>query len=243
MLYGMHPGWANFIRMSQWSAEHVPKGKMIASRKQDMSFVYTGREFYPIYSVPKVPTDSVLNLIQKDTSSVYVTVAETNIFNKKGLERLYESYRFYIKLFMTGEFAPNSKEQGNSVNILYAFPKVHAEELIKYLSANNVPYEKGIKNIIEGMRKKYDNLYVYDPDVLLRILKHDSVDYAIITNIKYNNNYGKAVTSMGTVSNFLHFIELKYPILTVENKIGKEEECAILLKIHYERLNTAVVKI
>ncbi|MBI3500271.1 MAG: hypothetical protein HY063_00605 [Bacteroidetes bacterium] len=244
MLYGMHPGWANFIRMSQYAAEHVPEGKKVASRKADMSFVYTGREFYPIYTVPKLSADSVLNLIQKDTSSVYVTVIETDIFRKPGLERLYESYRFYVKTFLSGEYGPNSKQQGNVTNILYAFPKIHAEQLINYLVANKVPYEKGIKNIIDGLRKKYDNLYVYDPDMLLKILKHENVDYAIITNIKYKNNYGKEVTSMGTVSNFLHFIELKYPILSVEHKIGDENvDGAMLLQIHYERLNTAVVKI
>ena len=205
-----------------------------------MSFVYTGREFYPIYSVPKMPTDSMLNLVVKDTANVYVTVIETNIFKKAGLERLYESYRFYAKFFISGEFSANSKEQGSTVNILYSFPKKQAEELIHYFELNKVPYEKGIKNIVDGLRKKYDNIYIYDPDMLLRTLKHDNVEYAIVTNIKYTNSFGKSITSMGTVSNYLHFIELKYPILTIVNKIGKEEECALLLQIHYERLNAAV---
>ncbi len=243
MLYGMHPGLANFIRLSQWAAKNTPKDKLIASRKQDISFVYTGREFYGIYTVPRLNTDSMLNIVARDTANVYVTVQETNIFRKKGLEQLYESYRFYIKFFISSEYAPQSKEQGNVVNILYGFPKKNSEELIHYFDSNKVPYEKGIKNILDVLKKKYDKIYIYDPDHLLKILKHDNVEYAIITNIKYKNQYGKDVTSMGTVSNFLQIIELKYPILSIEHKIGKEEDFAALLKIHYERLNAAVVKL
>jgi len=66
MYYGYTPDWENFLRLSAWCADSLPKGSYVASRKAPMSFVYAkGMPFYPVYSVPAV--DSTTNLSNPDT--------------------------------------------------------------------------------------------------------------------------------------------------------------------------------
>src|SRR3989339_240630 len=44
ILFGLTPDWVNFIKMSQWAAVNIDQKYLIASRKPDISFVYTGRK-------------------------------------------------------------------------------------------------------------------------------------------------------------------------------------------------------
>ena len=50
---GLTPDWKNFINMSIWAAKNVPDSVMIASRKPNISFIYTKRRFRGIYKVPQ----------------------------------------------------------------------------------------------------------------------------------------------------------------------------------------------
>lgn len=51
---GYTQDWINFLKASEWCAQNLPDDVVIASRKEPMSYIYSGgREFYPIYRVPK----------------------------------------------------------------------------------------------------------------------------------------------------------------------------------------------
>ena len=50
--YGYTPDWQNYLKISAWCADSLPKESLVACRKAPMSFVYgKGKHFYPIYSV------------------------------------------------------------------------------------------------------------------------------------------------------------------------------------------------
>jgi hypothetical protein len=50
--YGYTPDWKNYLQISRWCADSLPKESLVACRKAPMSFVYAnGKHFYPIYSV------------------------------------------------------------------------------------------------------------------------------------------------------------------------------------------------
>lgn len=54
---GYTQDWENFLKASEWCAANLPKEAVVASRKEPMSYLYSGgREFYPIYRVPKDTT-------------------------------------------------------------------------------------------------------------------------------------------------------------------------------------------
>jgi hypothetical protein len=55
--YGYTPDWINFLKCSEWCADHLPADALVASRKAPMSFVYgKGKKFFPVYSVVKKDT-------------------------------------------------------------------------------------------------------------------------------------------------------------------------------------------
>ncbi|MFM9944965.1 MAG: ArnT family glycosyltransferase, partial [Bacteroidia bacterium] len=60
--------YKNFLMLSEWCADSLPKGSLVASRKAPMSFVYgRGMEFYPIYKANgSQNADSVLSLLKKN---------------------------------------------------------------------------------------------------------------------------------------------------------------------------------
>jgi len=58
--------------MSKWAAKNVPDNVMIASRKPNISFIYTKRRFWGIYKVPQnTHPDSLLqNLYDRNVKFV-----------------------------------------------------------------------------------------------------------------------------------------------------------------------------
>ena len=64
---GYTDDYKNFLMLSEWCADSLPKGSFVASRKAPMSFVYgRGMEFYPIYKVnfPR-DADSILTKLKE----------------------------------------------------------------------------------------------------------------------------------------------------------------------------------
>lgn len=78
IFYGYTNDWVNYLRMSQWCADNLPKDAHIAARKAPMSFIYTGKEFFPIYKAYYTNADSVLNFFQKNKVD-YVILASLRI--------------------------------------------------------------------------------------------------------------------------------------------------------------------
>ena len=72
---GYTPDWINYLKLSTWCADSLPKESLVAARKAPMSFVYGhGKEFYPIYTVFSHDPDSVLNRF-KNEKVEYVILA------------------------------------------------------------------------------------------------------------------------------------------------------------------------
>lgn len=65
IFYGYTPDWVNYLRMSRWCADSLPKDASVAVRKAPISFIYTGKKFYPVYKAYYTDADSVLNYFQK----------------------------------------------------------------------------------------------------------------------------------------------------------------------------------
>jgi hypothetical protein len=62
ILYGYTPDWINYLKMSRWCADSLPKDAKVAVRKSSMSFIYAnGKEFFPVYRVYSTNADSLLN--------------------------------------------------------------------------------------------------------------------------------------------------------------------------------------
>jgi hypothetical protein len=59
--YGYAPDYVNYLKMSRWCADSLPKDAYVAARKAPMSFIYgRGKEFFPVYRVYSTNPDSLL---------------------------------------------------------------------------------------------------------------------------------------------------------------------------------------
>ena len=68
--YGYTPDWENYLKLSEWCADHLPPDAVIAARKAPMSFVYgKGRTFFPVYSAVAINPNS--NLSDPDSVLAY----------------------------------------------------------------------------------------------------------------------------------------------------------------------------
>jgi len=67
MSYGFTPDWANYINMSKWCADNLSADAKVATRKAEVSFIYTDKEmFFPVYKVTSSNADSVLDYFKKN---------------------------------------------------------------------------------------------------------------------------------------------------------------------------------
>ncbi|MCB9032426.1 MAG: hypothetical protein H6553_01160 [Chitinophagales bacterium] len=76
--YGYTPDWQNYVNMSIWCKDNLPK-ENIAIRKAPMSYIFSGgKEFYPVYNVPTQDADSLLDpLIQNKVN--YIVTSELRL--------------------------------------------------------------------------------------------------------------------------------------------------------------------
>jgi len=96
---GMTPDWVNYINMCKWAAKNVPQEKVIASRKPNIAFVYTGRRFYGIYKVETSDPDTLLNELYANKID-YVVMASLRKIEAKKTEytiNTIQRYLYYIQ--------------------------------------------------------------------------------------------------------------------------------------------------
>jgi len=84
-LAGFTPDWVNFLKMSEWAAQNVPADAKIASRKPDISFIYTNRRFWGMFNVPSENADTLLNILKKNNVR-YVIMASLRKFEAQKTE-------------------------------------------------------------------------------------------------------------------------------------------------------------
>jgi hypothetical protein len=92
---GFSPDWVNFINMSIWAAKNVPEGKVIASRKPSISFIYTNRRFFGIYNVDTNNADSLLNYLHKYKVE-YVIMASLRKFEPKRTDQIINTIQRFL---------------------------------------------------------------------------------------------------------------------------------------------------
>jgi hypothetical protein len=63
--YGMTPDYQNYLSLAKWTTENIPSDDMIATRMPTVCWIYTGREFHGIWSVPNEDADSLLGALKE----------------------------------------------------------------------------------------------------------------------------------------------------------------------------------
>ena len=96
ILYGYTPDWVNYLKMSRWCADSLPKDAKIAVRKSAMSFIYAnGREFFPVYRVYSTNADSLLEYFRTNKVS-YIMLPSLRINPDKNTGDIITTMQFMV---------------------------------------------------------------------------------------------------------------------------------------------------
>lgn len=88
MYYGYTPDWENFLKLSKYCADSLPKDAQVLSRKPNMSFIYgNGKKFVGQYIVTSENADTVL-MEWKKLNVNYVLMASLRQNPKKNNGRI-----------------------------------------------------------------------------------------------------------------------------------------------------------
>lgn len=221
--YGFTPDWQNFLRMSEWVSKNLPEDQIVASRKPSMSYIYAkGRDFYPLYRFPSKPAEGFIQSVQKRTGPL--TVIPNIAINASWPAEL----QFYIRQSNVACVA-----EGNEVYGVYEFKAPTSEYIENALDYYKVP-TLTTDSLLKRIQMSTQNCFAVSPDSLIRTLKNNKVNYAIVANLRAvpQMNTGNVINTM---QRYFYFVEQKYPgILKLVHQIGAEnEEPAWLYQINY----------
>jgi hypothetical protein len=224
--YGYTPDWVNFLKLSAWAAENTPEESMIASRKPSMSFIYgKGRNFYPLYRIPTMSSDTVLNLLEEKQGEP-VVLSETELRSWGLPVQLQYGLRRGLEAFIAC---------GDSMYSVYHFPGQTGPAYLAYMQQNNLHFETGLDYLRDKISASGRPGIAVVPDSLLNALLRNHVDYIIRGSLRLNPTQ-KTSRVINTVHRYMYYIEQKYPgIFRQVTQIGgNQDEPAQLYRIQWE---------
>ncbi|MDD2255933.1 MAG: hypothetical protein PHI57_02325, partial [Bacteroidales bacterium] len=211
---GYAPEWKSFMEMSQWAAMNVPKEAMIASRKPEMSFIYTGRPFYGVYRVPEVSLDTLRSRLNPD---LVVLGLDPNQLIKTPA---FEEIRTSVLCFAQGS--------DNSFYGVYQMDSTKAERIISVLQSNRVQFDLEVMQTFHDKERTGVRFNVVDPEKLVQDFVKNDVHYIILNSPNL----------FSTLYRYLTFIQLKYPrSLSTVNAIGSNRAQTTLVKFDHKQLD------
>ena len=202
--------------MSKWVAENIDKNEKVVSRKPSMSYIYTGREFDGIFSVPSQPVDSLPVVAPDGKSIIIIDIA-------KGYSIALSPDLQYL---VNGSFKLND----NDCNIagIYFIDNDKISEITNQIAESGFTYSQDAEKFKNSCKTISDKVSVYKPDQLVENLNTRNIKYLILASIRLNprENTGRIVN---TIHNYIAFINMKYPnkFRTV-HKIGASESSELV---------------
>jgi len=208
------PDWKSFMEMSQWSAKQIPTDCQIASRKPEMSFIYTGREFYGVYRLPEVNMDTLKAMIKPDQIVIGLDpmkMSQTPVFGYVCKD---------VLCFVQGE--------DNSFVGVYHMDATKAGKLLPELKAAGLTVDRNVIQSLDSKAASGIALHVTDPEMLAQQFLKNNVQYIILNSPNL----------FSTMHRYVSFLQFKYPkSLSIVHAIGQQQAQTMLLKFDKEQLN------
>ncbi len=227
--YGFSKDYKNYLKLSEWCSENLPKEAVIGCRKPSLSFIYgNGREFKGIYQFPAYQLDSFLNVAKKMSSILLVRLDEIN--SKLSIENqlIFKQNLWAIILKPTCKLGIILLDSTNKDNLL---SKVYQFKLLHTCSFDT----------LKILAKLKESLVVY-PDSLLDKLYSERFDYIIDARINVEIGHGNKPIS-STLKRYIILINQKYPSLFELVRVEGKSDPANLIKIHWEKIKKKKTKI
>jgi hypothetical protein len=189
-----------------------------------MSYVYTGRQFHGIYSVPRRNLDDVAEQYRKEKDQYLFLVAEVKNVPLTGLASFMEL--FFVSSATDGNMIINDSKVNAA--IVYKINKsVNTEAVTDLLKTNNMNFTFDYEAFLEQFLKNNIQHQIFDPDLLLNYIKEHRIKYLLLPRLRIytSQNTGKFIN---TIHQYVNYIQFKYPnSFKIIHTIGKEEICEL----------------
>jgi len=224
--YGLSPDWENYVKISKWASDNLPKEAVVACRKPSISFIYGSKGHF--FGITQIPNYSITKLFNdwKIKKAHYTLIYTADVANKEVTTDLYKTYK-------NGLFADIIRS-GQVFNVV-SFPDSTREKTLAELTRLKIRWRSNVDSL-RNVFKENDGFYVVYPDSLLNILKKAKVTHVLTANLRGNPNE-KTKQTVNTVERFMGIITDKYPSgLTKVAQLGTDEnEPACVYRIEYSR--------
>jgi hypothetical protein len=233
LYYGMTPDWVNYIEMSKYAAKTVPATEMIACRKPDISFVYTGTKFYGIYTIPSIELDSFLLSLKVQATQKVIGLNLMKINENPKTQLAHNKLVKYTHAFINANLLDENKTAKESKVIgVYIVPTEVADTLIPVIQTIGAEFVDDIPAVLQKIQKENWSYAIQNPESMLQTLKDNHVHYAILASLRKVPQYNTGEV-ISTLHRFIYFIQLKYPNIVQQIHTIGDTEPASLLKFNY----------
>ncbi len=233
IFYGMTPDWVNYIKMSEWVDENIAAEDMVACRKPEISFVYTGRGFYGMYNVPTMDPDTFLMSLNKKPGFVPLTVNIIQMSNSPQVQQFHRQMSQYTYTLINSSLMNDSNQIiGNKVLAVYLVPEQYKDSAVVFGNNLGIEFESDLPGIIRTFLKDNWSFAIHNPDLMIEELRANKIKYFILASLRKNPsaNTGDIIT---TLHRFIYFVQLKYPNIYKEVHTIGATEPSTLIKIYY----------
>lgn len=227
--YGMTPDWINYIKMSEWVADNIPEDEMVAARKPEISFVYSGRGFYGIYNVPTMNPDTFVASLTANPEYTAVGVNLIKIGESPQLQMFQSVARAYMHVTLNASLLNEGFQLIDSrVLGVYLVPNPVLDSMMIFGNELNVEFVDEIPALVQQFLDQNWSFAIHNPDDMVNELKRDNVRHFILASLRKNPsvNNGEIIT---TLHRYIYFIQLKYPnIYEQVHSIGVTEPTSLI---------------
>jgi hypothetical protein len=232
LFYGMTPDWVNYIKMSEWVADNIPENEMVAARKPEISFVYTGRGFYGIYNVPTMNPDTFVASLTAKPEHTSIGVNLMQIGQSPQLQMFQSAAAPYMHATINASLQNESHQVTDSrVLGVYLIPNQIVDSVMIFGKSLGVEFVDEIPALIQQFLSQNWSFAIHNPDEMLNELKRDNVRYFLLASLRKipSANTGEIIT---TLHRYIYFIQLKYPNIYQEVHTVGVTEPSTLIKLN-----------
>ena len=226
---GYNRDWINYLKMTSY-VKQLPDTALVLCRKPGLAFIYGGRSFAGIYTVPHTNKDDFFLSCSENP----IIIIEINNASRILEVPTFSFYRQDILGFFYGKNLKENNNQGIEAQnnyVVFAPNANNMKSIQKVCKENNIRFYLSI----DIFKEYLINISCIDPYKIVEGYRNSGIDYVISANLRVDPNR-KTQWTISTVKRMMAYTSYKYPTLyTKVHEIGRDETSS-LYKMSYQMI-------
>jgi hypothetical protein len=229
--YGLSPDMENYARASQWAAENLPGNALVACRKPSVSFISgRGKRFF---GITRLPFEPILPFLSewKAGKHAYCLIPMSSLSEKPLSREMYNDF----SCALVGWGMEKDSHMSNILFLIMNFPDSSRNKTIAEMNSANIRSISSPDSLAAWCAGPKQGISVVYEDSLISLLMKSKVTHVLTDNLRINPERRNSQV-MGTLEQFMYFLDLKYPAFRQKViQIGDDrDEPAIIYELNYK---------